>query len=106
MNKTLKAILTGGTVALALAVAAVPAAHAGGKGKGHHGGHHHGHHWKSPYKGHSYYGYPKYYYSYPVTYGHAPWTPGWYLYCKTKYKSFNPATGKYLGYNGQYYFCK
>jgi hypothetical protein len=30
----------------------------------------------------------------------------WIAYCSSKYKSFNPATGLYLGYDGQYHPCQ
>ena len=41
-----------------------------------------------------------------VTYYRAqPWTPAWYQYCSRKYRSFNPNTGYYLAYSGQYRFC-
>lgn len=105
MQSTLTTILTGGAIALALAVVAAPSAEAGSKSKGYYG-HHSSHYWKSyniqPYP---YFGYNHYYYK-PATFGITPWTPGWYAYCKGKYKSFNPSTGMYLSYNGQYYFCK
>lgn len=43
----------------------------------------------------------------PVTYAKPqPWTPGWYSYCSAKYRSFNPQTGYFLGYDGQYHFCR
>lgn len=35
----------------------------------------------------------------------AAWSPGWYRYCAAKYRSFNPKTGYYLAYSGQYRFC-
>lgn len=35
-----------------------------------------------------------------------PWSKGWYAYCTGKYKSFDPETGRYLGYDGQRHFCK
>jgi len=38
--------------------------------------------------------------------GHTPWTPAWYQYCSGKYDSFNPKTGYYKGYDGQYHFCR
>ncbi|QPC45211.1 BA14K family protein [Kaustia mangrovi] len=38
--------------------------------------------------------------------GPEPWTPEWYRYCADKYRSFNPETGKYLAYSGQYRFCQ
>ncbi|MEW5421573.1 BA14K family protein [Amorphus sp. 3PC139-8] len=43
----------------------------------------------------------------PVTRnGIPPWTPAWYQYCSNKYKSFNPQTGLYLGYDGKYHYCR
>ncbi|MDQ0314633.1 BA14K family protein [Amorphus orientalis] len=38
--------------------------------------------------------------------GIPPWTPAWYRYCGNKYKSFNPQTGLYLGYDGKYHYCQ
>lgn len=41
--------------------------------------------------------------------GHArpqPWTPGWYDYCRAKYRSFNARTGRYLAYSGRYRMCR
>ncbi|MEW5421572.1 BA14K family protein [Amorphus sp. 3PC139-8] len=38
--------------------------------------------------------------------GIPPWTPAWYEYCSNKYKSFNPQTGLYLGYDGKYHYCQ
>ena len=37
--------------------------------------------------------------------GYEPWSPAWYRYCRAKYRSFNPETGYYLAYSGQYRFC-
>lgn len=34
-----------------------------------------------------------------------PWTPAWYRYCHRRYRSFNPNTGYFLAYSGQYRFC-
>lgn len=34
-----------------------------------------------------------------------PWTPGWRTYCTNKYKTFNPRTGTYRGYDGNDHFC-
>jgi hypothetical protein len=43
----------------------------------------------------------------PVYYGPpAPWTAQWYSYCGSKYRSFNPSTGYFLGYDGRYHFCR
>lgn len=36
----------------------------------------------------------------------APWTPEWYAYCDARYRSFDPATGYFLGYDRQYHFCQ
>ncbi|MBO9423649.1 BA14K family protein [Labrenzia sp. R4_1] len=41
-----------------------------------------------------------------VTYRPAPWTNAWYNYCSSKYRSFNPRTGYYLAYSGNYRFCR
>lgn len=34
------------------------------------------------------------------------WSPEWYAYCSRKYRSFNPRTGYFLGYDGKYHFCR
>ncbi|MBB4076517.1 exonuclease VII large subunit [Bartonella fuyuanensis] len=34
-----------------------------------------------------------------------PWTRNWLQYCKKKYRSFNPQTGTFRGYDGQDHFC-
>jgi len=34
-----------------------------------------------------------------------PWTAGWYDWCDKRYKSFNPDTGTYRGYDGRDHFC-
>ncbi len=44
-------------------------------------------------------------YDQPVRYGLRPWTRAWYNYCSDRYRSFNPRTGYYLGYDGRYHFC-
>ena len=42
----------------------------------------------------------------PRYYGGAqPWSPGWYRYCANRYRSFNPETGTFRGYDGRDYFC-
>lgn len=38
--------------------------------------------------------------------GIAPFTPAWYAYCSRKFKSFNPNTGMYLAYSGNFRFCR
>ena len=35
-----------------------------------------------------------------------PWTPEWYDYCMSKYRSFNPRTGYYRTYSGRLRFCR
>lgn len=35
-----------------------------------------------------------------------PWTPAWYRYCSNRYRSFNPNTGYFLAYSGEYRFCR
>jgi hypothetical protein len=50
----------------------------------------------------------------PVVYGPAPvyrayaepWTPEWYAYCDARYRSFDPGTGYFRGYDNQYHFCR
>ncbi|MEM5581136.1 MULTISPECIES: BA14K family protein [unclassified Roseibium] len=41
-----------------------------------------------------------------VSYRPAPWSPAWYNYCSSKYRSFNPQNGYFLAYSGQYKFCR
>ena len=42
----------------------------------------------------------------PVYYAPAPWTPEWYSYCARKYRSFDPRSGTYLGYDGYRHLCQ
>ncbi len=35
-----------------------------------------------------------------------PWTDEWYDYCRRKFRSFNPNTGRYKTYSGQYKLCR
>lgn len=37
--------------------------------------------------------------------GYAPWSRNWYNYCDNKYRSFNPSTGTFRGYDGRDHFC-
>ncbi|WP_417669974.1 BA14K family protein [Roseibium sp.] len=39
-------------------------------------------------------------------YGYQPWSPAWYDYCASKYRSFNPHTGTYTTYRGVQKFCQ
>lgn len=43
----------------------------------------------------------------PVQYrgGAQPWSQAWYNYCSQKFRSFNPKTGTYRGYDGADHFC-
>lgn len=34
-----------------------------------------------------------------------PWTRAWFEYCDDRYRSFNPSTGTFRGYDGQDHFC-
>lgn len=42
----------------------------------------------------------------PVSYGPPPWSPDWYAYCSSRYRSFNPRTGYFMGYDGMPRFCQ
>ncbi len=42
----------------------------------------------------------------PVAVTLQPWSPEWVAYCQSKFQSFNPQTGRYLTYGGQYRFCQ
>jgi uncharacterized protein YcfJ len=35
-----------------------------------------------------------------------PWSEEWYDYCEAKYRSFNPQTGEFLSYSGEYKMCR
>ncbi|MEI2383724.1 BA14K family protein [Breoghania sp. JC706] len=48
-----------------------------------------------------YYDYGRYDYGPP-----RPWTSDWRAYCLSRYRSFNPSTGYFLGYDGEYHFCR
>lgn len=44
----------------------------------------------------------------PVTYrggSMEPWSRGWYQFCSQTYRSFNPQTGTFRGYDGRDHFC-
>jgi hypothetical protein len=42
----------------------------------------------------------------PASYGPEPWTPEWYNYCTYRYRSFNPDTGYFIGFDGIARFCQ
>lgn len=49
---------------------------------------------------------PRHYYPRHVGYGsYEPWSPGWYQYCESRYRSFDPSTGTFRGYDGREHFC-
>ena len=35
-----------------------------------------------------------------------PWSPEWYAYCDARYRSFDPASGYFRGYDGHYHLCR
>jgi len=49
--------------------------------------------------------YREYYRPAPVYYGAEPWTPEWYRACSMRYRSFDPSSGTYMGYDGRRHFC-
>ncbi|WP_106753101.1 BA14K family protein [Pannonibacter carbonis] len=38
--------------------------------------------------------------------GYQPWSPAWYDYCRSRYRSFNPQTGTFTTYSGEKRFCQ
>ncbi|MGH6735837.1 MAG: BA14K family protein [Methyloceanibacter sp.] len=43
---------------------------------------------------------------YNVGYAPEPWSPDWYSYCYSRYRSFNPNTGTFVGFDGIVRFCR
>lgn len=37
--------------------------------------------------------------------GFEPWSAEWYDYCSDRYRSFNPRSGTFVGYDGRERFC-
>jgi hypothetical protein len=37
--------------------------------------------------------------------GAEPWSPAWYDYCRSTFRSFDPNKGTYLGFDGKHHFC-
>lgn len=35
-----------------------------------------------------------------------PWSRSWMRYCSQRYRSFDPGTGTYVGYDGEEHFCE
>ncbi|MFC3076302.1 BA14K family protein [Shinella pollutisoli] len=53
-----------------------------------------------------YYPEPRVVYRRPaVVPSYEPWTQSWYRYCTQRYRSFNPETGTFVGYDGREHFC-
>jgi hypothetical protein len=54
-----------------------------------------------------YYGYaePRVVYV-PRSGSYEPWSAAWYDYCESRYRSFDPRTGTFLGYDGRRHFCR
>ena len=65
-----------------------------------HGHRHYGHGYYRPHH-RPYRPRPAYYRGRP-----APWTGAWYDYCSARYRSFNPRTGYFMGYDGRRHFCR
>lgn len=54
-----------------------------------------------------YYPPPRVVYRRPVVMpSYAPWTPSWYRYCTQRYRSFDPNSGTFVGYDGREHFCE
>jgi hypothetical protein len=35
-----------------------------------------------------------------------PWSRQWYQYCSSRYRSFDPRSGTFVGYDGRAHFCQ
>lgn len=57
-----------------------------------------------PYRGY-YVAEPRAVYARPAYASIEPWSPGWYRYCESRYRSFDPRTGTFMGYDGVRHFC-
>lgn len=42
----------------------------------------------------------------PVYYELEPWTPDWYAYCGSRYRSFDARSGTYISYDGYRRMCR
>jgi hypothetical protein len=50
---------------------------------------------------------PAYVYERPVYVGgYEPWSRSWYRYCSNRYRSFDPQSGTFVGYDGREHFCR
>jgi hypothetical protein len=43
--------------------------------------------------------------AYSAGYDLEPWSPEWYRYCENRYRSFDPRSGTFVGYDGVQRFC-
>jgi hypothetical protein len=59
-------------------------------------------HYYDPYPSYYPYGYYAPRYVGPIGHG----APGWEAYCFSRYRSFDPISGTYLGYDGRRHFCR
>lgn len=41
----------------------------------------------------------------PVAAGLQPWSPQWFNYCQNRYRTFEPRSGTFTGYDGGQHFC-
>jgi len=71
-----------------------------------HGGYYHDDYYRAPPPRRVYR--QRHYYSAPRAYSYAPepWTPEWYDYCYSKYRSFDARSGTYQPYHGPRRFCR
>ena len=53
------------------------------------------------YNGNGYYNQPRY-----VRGGLEPWSREWFRYCESRYRSFDPGSGTFVGYDGREHFCR
>lgn len=40
-----------------------------------------------------------------ASYGLEAWSPEWHRYCSNRYRSFDPRSGTYIGYDNRRHFC-
>jgi BA14K-like protein len=60
------------------------------------------HYYEEPYPYYRPYGYYAPGYAGPIGYG----APGWEAYCVSRYRSFDPISGTYLGHDGRWHYCR
>ena len=57
-----------------------------------------------PYRGY-YVAQPRVIHARPTYSSLEPWSRGWYQYCESRYRSVDPRTGTFMGYDGNRHFC-